>query len=173
MCLSTLFQQDVYKTLSRTKSASPHPSENRSSFDHQTLQFQCHDIFTKTPKTTNTTVQLHVTAFCQDNFPFLLEGQKCDLSKSSLRQMESILHLNGHPKKRLKVGDRGHPWHKLSLLLQDKSMAHWETPSCHTVGRNPTPVESSKKKRKIRSGYSHLSSVAGFVLHSQYGGIIT
>lgn len=29
------------------------------------------------------------------------------------------------------------------------------------------------KKRTIRSGYSHSSSVAGFVLHSQYGGIIT
>jgi len=29
------------------------------------------------------------------------------------------------------------------------------------------------KKSTIRIGYSHLSSVAGFALHSQYGGIIT
>lgn len=145
-CLPILFQQRVYKPLSRTKSASP-----QATIGHHKANYPIHQkigarsttkrlnssVMISSPKPPNKNnkyhFKLHVAPFCQDNLSFF-GGPKNVICESQAfgKWNPKTSPQWSSPKKRLEVGDRGHPWHKLSLLLQDKSMAHWETRSCHT-----------------------------------------
>lgn len=151
-CLSTLFQQDVYKPLSRTKSASP-----QVTIGHHKAHYPIHQkselirppnawipaswyLHQNPPKqkTTNTTVKLNVAPFFTTISPFFLEGQKCDMSANGIKNFTSM----AIPKNASKLGIvvihgtncrfscRTNQWHIGKHLV------------VIPVGRNPTSVES-------------------------------
>lgn len=167
-CLPILFQQRVYKPLSRTKSASP-----QATIGHHKANYPIHQkigarsttkrlnssVMISSPKPPNKNnkyhFKLHVAPFCQDNLSFF-GGPKNVICESQAfgKWNPKTSPQWSSPKNASKLGIvvihgtncrfscRTNQWHigKHVVVIP--------------VGRNPTPVEIFKKKScKCSSGY--------------------